>query len=65
MSKLSDKEQLIINIAYDTWFDAVMKHSDHELIAQHGKRLKYLVDWIGLTKIIETERKQNGLNTLA
>jgi len=63
--KLSDQEKEMVSIAYDSWFDAVVNSHDNELIAHHAKRFKYLIDWIGTTLEIETERKQNGLNILA
>jgi hypothetical protein len=65
MSKLNEVEKTMIEIAYDSWLFAVATHQDNELIAHHAKRFKYLIDWIGTTLEIETERKQDGLNILA
>jgi len=57
--KLSDQEKEMISIAYDSWFFAVATHQNNELVAHHAKRFKYLIDWIGTTLEIETERKAN------
>ena len=62
--KLNETEKTMLEIAWDSWFHAVVNSYDNELIAHNAKRLKYLIDWIGTTLEMETERKQNGLNIM-
>jgi len=55
MTKIYKLEIEIIRIAYDSWFTSVLDGEPNEVIAHRSKRLKYLIDWIGITMEMETK----------
>ena len=61
--KMNEQERQIISMAWDSWIDAIKNNSsDSDMIAHHAKRLKYLIDWAGLSIEMneQTEQTTNG-----
>tara|TARA_R110000824_G_scaffold78545_2_gene198221 strand:+ start:701 stop:1027 length:327 start_codon:yes stop_codon:yes gene_type:complete len=54
--QMIEQEKEILTLAYTSWVHAVTNTDDNELIAHNAKRIKYLIDWIGMTTEIENDR---------